>query len=512
MVLATTGILVRFLGAAFRIPLANIVGNYGMGLYQMVFPVYALLLVIASSGIPVAISKMVAKEKTAENMGECKRILWHALLLLAFVGLIFGIIFATLAGQIAAVQGNVGNEKFYLAIAPAVLAVCLMAAFRGYFQGLSNMVPTAASQLIEQLTKLVLGITLAVIMLPRGVEWAVFGAILGTTVGEFIALGFFVVIYLVHQKRTKNKEMPVKKVTKRIDFKLVWRIFKTALPITLLASVFPLLLVLDSFVVVRMLAEAGESTRDATRLFGISTGAVHTLVNMPAVLAIAIGLAIVPMAAKLLKQGKSEKVREKFLLSIKIIVVISLFFSLFYVVFANELISFVYARAFKENPAQLPTAVTLLRVEAAMISLVGLSMIFSSLLQGSDKSYLALASLVAGGVAKIVLQFSLIGVLGIYAVSIGNIACFAVALTLNTIFVSKFLELKPRLFNAKIKILAAVYVGLLFLLKVTMPGGKGWIILSGAICFIVYSIIVLALGIFPINVFKLPWSGQKSKT
>jgi len=508
LVLAAAGLLVRLLGAGFRIPLANIVGNYGMGLYQMVFPVYALLLVISSSGIPVAISKMVAKERTEGNMRECRRILLNSLILLAAFGIIFGAIFAIFADNIASIQGNDGNTKLYLAIAPAVVFVCLMAAFRGYFQGLANMVPTAVSQIVEQITKLAIGITLAVIFLPRGIEWAVFGAILGTTLSEVFALAFLVITYWFHHRKNKPDKKDETK-TKWFDRHLIWKIFKTALPITLLASVFPLILVFDSMVVVNMLRENGETAADATRLFGISTGAVHTLVNMPAVLAMAIGLAIVPMAAKKLREGKDKEVREKFLLSIKIMVVLAFFFSLFYIVFASELINFVYSRAFHENPAQMPIAVRLLRIEAAMIFLVGLSHIFTSLLQGSDRSYFPLISLVAGGMVKIAFQLAFIGMLGIYAVSIGNILCFAIALAINIFWVMRFMSLKPKVTkgvmttNAKIGTLVAVHIGTLFLLKLLLPDGKGWIVMAGFVAFVVYTSLVLALKIFPINLAKL---------
>ena len=528
LVLAGAGLLVRLLGAGFRIPLANIIGNYGVGLYQMVFPFYALLLVIASSGVPVAISKMIAKEKTANNLRECRRILFNSLVLLSVVGLLFGILFATLAGNLASLQGHEGNTKLYLAIAPAVFLVCIMAAFRGYFQGLSNMIPTAISQLIEQITKVALGITLAILLLPRGVEWAVFGAILGTTVGEVLALSFLIFAFLLHLRRSNhplsldegegepktNKSRRNLALPRWLDFLLIWRIFKTALPITLLASVFPLILVFDSFLVVRMLQTAGETAQDATRLFGISTGSVHTLVNMPAVLAIAIGLAIVPMAAKLLKQGKKEEVREKFFLSIKIIIVLALFFSLFYLIFAGEIINFVYSSAFKENPQHMPTAITLLRIESIMIFLVGLSVIFTSLLQGVDRSYLPLISLVVGGVTKIAFQLPLIPVLGIYAVSIGNILCFAIALSMNVMWTMRFMKLRPAIkkylpIKGKILALVAIYGGTLVALKFLLPSGKGWIILAGAVAFLVYTSTVLLLKIFPLNLFKFLRRSQK---
>ena len=188
IVLAVAGIICRVLGVIFRIPLTNIVGNFGMGIYQMVFPLYALLLIVSSAGIPIAISKMVAREMTADNKSECKKILFNALILLSVIGLVLSLLFIIFSSQIASLQGNKDVGIIYIAIAPSVFLVCIISALRGYFQGMQNMIPTAVSQIIEQLIKMAVGITLALMFIKTSVIMAVFGAILAVTISEVVAL------------------------------------------------------------------------------------------------------------------------------------------------------------------------------------------------------------------------------------------------------------------------------------------------------------------------------------
>jgi len=551
MTLAVAGIICRLIGIAFRIPLANIVKNYGMGLYQMVFPLYALLLIISSAGIPVAISKMVADrntktdtvdDKTSKPQSKTKKpsqvdnytprqILVNALILLGCVGLVISVLFLGLSHQIASLQGNPGIGKIYMAIAPAVFFVCLIAAFRGYFQGLANMLPTATSQIVEQVVKVGVGLTLAITLFPLGVYWAVFGAILAVTASELIAFGYLVILYLFHRRRlkkqstaenaiastckqsaesclrgakaTRQSKKPATKKSlikkKFISAPLMWLIVKKSFPITLMASVFPLILVFDSLVVVNMLQNGGSSSIEAIQLYGISSGTVHTLINMPAVLGIAIGTAVIPMTAALLKRGNTQEFKQKSTLAIKLAIVISLFFALFYVVFAKQIILLLYESAFKGNPAHLVTATNLLKIESAMILLMGLSQVFTSMLQGAGKAKWPLLAILIGGAAKVAFQLSLIRTgLGIYAVSIGNVLCFGIAFVLNIIFAAKFLKLRPRITANTWKILgvgsvlSALLVGFMF----ALPNNKWWVILSGVVAFVVYAGLIFGLGVF----------------
>lgn len=481
----------------------------------MVFPLYALLLVVSSSGIPVAISKMVAKANTKDNTrAECKRILINAIVLLGIIGLIVSALLFGLAFPIAALQGNTAATKIYFAIAPAIFLVCLISAIRGYFQGLSNMIPTATSQIVEQVTKVGAGLALVLLLIPRGVEWAVFGAILAVTISEFAALTYLMILYFFHlKKQNKGKtakldllsqsptvpERPkqskatqkqngfgdkkVNKFRSYISRGLMWEIIKKSVPITLMAALFPLILVFDSLVVIHLLQSGGASNQVATQLYGISSGTVHTLINMPAVLGIAIGAAVVPMTASLLQKKNKDAVRDKTLLAVKISLILGLFFMLFYIAFSREIITLLYERAFEGNTEQLRIATNLLRIEAVMILLMGLTQVFTSLLQGAGRAKFPLIGLAIGGAVKV--TFSLVFIrtgMGIYAVSIGNVLCFGIALALTAFFALRFLETKWR-FNWKwwrLLALTLAYSAVLVILMLFLPSGKFWVLLAGA--------------------------------
>lgn len=495
--MAVAGIICRILGVVFRIPLTNIVGNFGMGLYQMVFPLYALLLIISSAGVPVAISKMVAREITDGNKEQCKKILWNALVLLGVIGFILSALFVVFSGQIASLQGNKDVGIIYIAIAPSVLLVCIISALRGYFQGLQNMMPTAVSQIIEQLVKIASGILLALLFMKISIVMAVFGAILAVTISETVALVFLIIVYL------KSKSLKTAKKTKfSFDKKLMGEILRQSLPITAMATIFPLILVFDSLVIINLLKTAGNSAKEATQLFGVQSGAVHTLINLPAVLGVALATAVVPTISSLIKQQKTDEIRTKSALAVKIIFILSVFFVVFYLFFADKIIDLLYHNAFKDNEKHFKIATDLLKIESAMVVLMGLSQVFTALLQASDRARYPLIALAVGGSAKIVFELVFITTsMGIYAVSISNVICFALAAIINTVFALRTIRIKTKLLKtgAKFTVLTALYFAFLFGAHKVLPHGSWWIVLAGAAAFVFYGGAVFLLKLFDKN-------------
>ena len=192
------------LGAIYRIPLTNLLGGYGLGLYQMVFPVYSLLLDFSGAGVPSALSSLIAKKEDKESYAYLY--LKTAIKLLFLVGAIGSLIMLIFARPISLLQGNKNASKAYLYLAPAVFAVALICAFRGYFQGLMDMKPTAISQVIEQAIKVLLGLTFVKILLPN-IENAVAGATFAITLSEFCALIYLVLVYSLKKRRKKQQSI-----------------------------------------------------------------------------------------------------------------------------------------------------------------------------------------------------------------------------------------------------------------------------------------------------------------
>ena len=199
-ILSLGGFIAKLLGAFYRIPLTNIIGSYGMGIYQLVFPLFSLLLTVSTAGIPVAVSKLVAEEAADGRFGRAKGVFYMALALLALLGLAGSAALYFLADNIAVTQGNADAADAYRLIAPSVLLVCVISAYRGYFQGLMRMAPTALSQIVEQTVKMTVGLVAAAEFMPDVIKSVNF-AVLGVTISEAAAAVMLAVTYAVSKRR-----------------------------------------------------------------------------------------------------------------------------------------------------------------------------------------------------------------------------------------------------------------------------------------------------------------------
>lgn len=431
VILTAAGVICRLLGVLFRIPLSNIVGNYGIGLYQLVFPLYSLLLIVSSAGIPVAISKMIARVR--DDPAKCKQIFLNALVALLVIGAVISGLFLVLAKQIATWQGKPEIWTLYMAIAPAVFFVCFISAYRGYFQGLANMVPTAVSQVVEQAVKVAVGLTLAVILVKKSILWAVFGAILAVSVSELVAT---VVLFIIYRVKAKPKRQ-LTPLTKMFSWSVIKDIFVISAPIMVMSLAFPVVQLFDSFFIVNALKHNGVT--NATELYGIASGAVHTLINLPTVVGIAIATVILPMVSRCFKQKNTTEMKRKALQAVWITLGFGVACALGLAILPKFILNLLYHRTFAGKPEEMATAVLLLRIESVAVLLICLTQVIGSILQGIDKSRWPMFALIGGGVSKVVFEICLIKQLGIVAVSISNVLCFAVALVISVVVLIKFM-------------------------------------------------------------------------
>ena len=286
--LALGGIIAKILGALYRIPLTNILGAGGMGLYQLVFPVYALFMILSTIGIPTALSRIVAEQRAMGN--GAKKYFFACMLTLVSLSTIAAILVFCLARYIAIWQGNVLAYKGFWIIAPSLIFVGAIAGFRGWFQGEMYMLPTAVSNILEQLVKLALGLTLSILFSKRGVIYAVYGALIGVTASEFVTLFYMFITFVIHNRHGQKEKLKVSKAE-------AIEVFRTAFPIAIVAVLIPLSNFFDSIIIVNMLRLFGLTTETATWQYGVLSGPVNSLVNMPIVLTLSLAIAIVPSVA-----------------------------------------------------------------------------------------------------------------------------------------------------------------------------------------------------------------------
>ncbi|MDR1136361.1 MAG: polysaccharide biosynthesis protein [Clostridiales Family XIII bacterium] len=206
VILAAAGVIIKALGAVFRIPLGNMISDLGMGYYQTAYTIYVMFLVLSNSGLPVAISRMVSERVAIGNYDGAHRVFRLSFILLFIIGFTSFYMCFFQTEFLLGFFSNMGASVFAVrAIAPALLIVPLMAAFRGYFQGMQNMRPTANSQVSEQFFRVAAGLALAYILLPRGEQYAAAGAAFGATSGAFFGLITVILIYFMYKRQRRER-------------------------------------------------------------------------------------------------------------------------------------------------------------------------------------------------------------------------------------------------------------------------------------------------------------------
>ena len=290
--IAAGGFVAKVIGALYRIPLTNLIGGKGLGLYQLVYPVYCLLLTVSATGIPSSIAKLTA-ERIARGEND-RAVLKTAMKLFVLIGLTGSLVMALVAPWLAKMQGSEGVLSGYYALAPSVLLVSAISVFRGWFQGRNHMFPTALSEVTEQLVKVGVGLPLAYFF-RNDVEKAVVYLLLAVSVSELVTLVMMAVLY----RREKRGEMGNE--GGRVEMKSVLRL---SIPVTLSSILLPLSGLLDSVLAPRLLSAYASV---AVTLFGLFSGGAVTVVNLPVSVCYGIAAASVPRVA-MVTEGRRRRV------------------------------------------------------------------------------------------------------------------------------------------------------------------------------------------------------------
>ena len=421
--LSVGAFIAKALGALYRIPLTNLLGGAGLGLYQLVFPVYALLLDFSGAAVPSAISRIIAASSQEQKEQKAYNYFKSSLRLLLFFGIIGSLVMLILSKPIASLQGAPKAYLSYICLSPAVLLVSIISCFRGYFQGLMNMLPTAISQVIEQLIKLGLGLLFASILLfdtPK----AVAGATLAVTLSELAALIFLIIVFNL---RKKKHDLYLSFARK--DFKeMAKKIIKTTLPITLIGIMLPLSHVIDSFLTVNILSGYRS---DATALYGLLGGAVMTIINLPVSICYGVSTAAIPAISSSKSKEEEDRNAAKALL-LTVIFALPCVIACF---FGGELIINILFRNLPQ--AEKSVAVKLLQLTSPCVLLLSFLQTGNAVLIGKGRLYSPIISLILGVFVKTVLSVILLKIpsLNIYGSVIALNACYFTVCLINLILI-----------------------------------------------------------------------------
>lgn len=306
-VISLGGLAAKAIGALYRIPLSGYLGGYGMGLYQMAYPFFCVLLTFSSAGIPSALSRVVAKESAQGK--SCFSTVRAALKLFALLGLCGALLMFALAPVMTSLQGDNNLLHCYFALAPAVFLVAVMAVFRGYFQGKNDMKPTALSEIIEQVVKAAAGLYFAARFASEPAR-AVAYTLWAVTFSEAAALLYLFVRY---RREGRSKFLRGRKTYGSA-------ILYSAIPVMAAAALLPLSQMADSVVIVRLL---GRTTTRAVSYYGLYAGGAVALVNLPATFCYGLGAASVPAVSACFARGEETEGRRRALYALGLTLLIA---------------------------------------------------------------------------------------------------------------------------------------------------------------------------------------------
>lgn len=492
LILGIAGILARFLGLFFRWPLIMLIGDEGVGYYQMSYPLYMFFIAIAS-GIPVAMSKMISEKNAIGDMEGTFEVVKESTYLMLVLGLGTTLILFFFAKPlISFLKWNPKSYYALIGISFAPLIMSFMTIYRGFFQGLQNMTPSGVSQILEQIGRVIVGVGLAIFLLPKGIEYAAGGAAFGAAAGGLLGGGYLYIKY-----RKIKKQMGIKKI--KTNTQLLTNILRIAIPISIGATVGTVMSLIDSVVVPQKLLEAGLSEQAATILYAQLTGKASVIVNIPLTLSMALCISLIPIIAENYILRNKKEVDKKIELSMKLSAVISLPCMLGMFFLAEPIMKVIFPGRFE--------GVEILRFLSLSIPFIIITQTTTSIMQGTGHYITPVINLFIGCVVKIALTWTLVPIpsLNIYGAVIASVGAYIVATVLNLISMKINMKTKFRFYSSFIKPAYAAILMIVctvfsysFLFKKTSSNGISCL-LAILLGIIIYVVSILIFRVFSIN-------------
>ncbi|GFN35213.1 putative polysaccharide biosynthesis protein [Tepidimicrobium xylanilyticum] len=494
-ILGIAGVIVKILGAFYRIPLSNIIKTEGMGYYQTAYPLYVLLLTLSTAGFPVAIAKLVSEKRALGDYKGAHKVFKVALSGLFLAGLVTSLFVFINAKSIVK---TLGNEKAYyslIALVPALFFVPIMAAFRGFFQGRQVMTPTALSQIVEQFFRVTAGLVLTYILLDRGTHIAAGGASFGGSMGAMAGAVVIIFIYL-SKKSEIRKEIETGLILEEESAgKIIRDILSIAIPITIGSAIVPIMNTIDTLLVFKRLQSIGFSAGEANELYGQLTGLAQTLINLPQVFSTALAISLVPAISEANVKKRFDEIRGISISGIRVTLLIGLpcAFGLF--VLSRPIINLLY---FKNTPESIASTGEILSILSFSVIFLTLVQSLTAILQGLGKPLISVKNLLIGAVGKVVLTFVLTGIEGINikGAAISTVTAYFIAAGLDLISVKKYTRLKLNIKELFIKPLVSS-LGMALVARVS------YLALLGIIGDRLSTVIAIFLGVISYGVLLL---------
>ena len=467
-ILTAAVVIVKLIGAVYKLPLNNILGSVGKTYFDTAYLIYNFLNIFATAGLPLAISKLTSQAHAQGLENQKRKIFSTAIWLFFALGLTGSLLMFFGAEQLAAFEENPMAAQAIRALAPAVFCVCLLACMRGYTQGQGNMKPTAISQVLEALCKVGVGLPLAWFILQKcrepavserlaamgsdGVDYVAAGAILGVTVGTVLSLCFLIFYLVTHRPRKEGLDNPDS------GGRIMKNILAIGIPITLGNSALGIINLIDTKIVMGRLQNALLLSETEAALLNGQYRMAMDMPNMVASFVYPVTMSLIPFAAAAIAQKDTAKANSIISSAFRIIAILALPAGVGLSVLSTPIMRLLLPTQQEDALAAGPH----LQILGIALVFICLMILTNAILQTYGKEKLPIFTVIAGGITKIVMNYILVGnpEINIHGAPVSTLCCYLVIVGLNLFFVWKYSPEKPRYLQLFAKpILASVLMG-----------------------------------------------------
>lgn len=445
LILTLANLIVKVIGAFYKIPLANLITPTGMNYYNDAYQIYSLLYVLSTAGIPTAIAKLVSESVAQDRLKEPKKILRISTKIFAGIGIFLSALMIVLVEPISHALSNETANYCISMIAPAIFFVSVSAVIKGYFQGYKCMTHSAVFLIVEASFKLVgLGLV-AVMRYGKGITDPLIlacGGVLGVTFGSLAATIFMLFRFIRERDLGRNTE---NSLPSRRGKSLAKTIITLAIPISLSSSVMSIAATMDMVLVKWNLAAYGLSSKEVVDVYGAYVGATSSLFNLPQALTVNIGIAVLPFLTSAFASGNEAEGFKNMRSAIKVVALLAMPFTLGMSFLSEPIVKLLY----NENywAVGIPT-LAVLALSEFFVAFVSLS---NNFLHAKGKVKTTLLTMGIGATIKLVVNIVAVQNIGIMGAPIGTFACYGTIALLNILFIQKYMKFRFPYLDAFLK-------------------------------------------------------------
>ena len=483
-ILSLSTIVVKVIGMLYKLPLNRIIDSQGFAYFNKAYAIYTVLLVISTTGLPVAMSRMVSEARAKENGRQMQRIFHTAMIAYLTIGFLGSGIMMIFPHWLASDVMSMPNAWVSIfALGPAVLCICIASACRGFFQGQGDMTPTAVSQVIEALGKLLLGLGFAWIVKEQTGDLALSSgaSIAGISIGAAVSA-----LYVYVKYRRNRRTVSALGGEAESYGKTAKKLLAIAVPITLGAAGLQLINLVDEIMVTRRLLEAADATAETAQTWmgemlrlakagmagepwsDVMQTAVEnqsgvyalcqTIFNFPTAFFPCITAAIIPAITAHLTRNDQKNVRMVQNSALRLTGLIAWPCMIGLLTLSEPIMALLG----RYGDSRVQMAAVLLALLAPTVLINGVTTVTTAIMQAHNRPWLPMLNMLIGGIVKVIVNYILVGnpSIGILGAPIGTLACFTVYMVLNVFTMHRVMSEPPKLLRAMWKSgIAAVVMG-----------------------------------------------------